>query len=623
MRGRVFLLQIPLVFALTVDSAVRADVMQFEADRDNTLYEDMQGDISNGEGNYVFLGRTGPDGDSLVRRALVHFDLSAIPADVIIDSVEISFEVVAVPLPFNANGGTATLHRVSADWGEGGSNAPGAEGQGIEAQPGDATWQYRFHDTVPWNSPGGDYLLEASASVGYGTELESLAFASTPELVQDVQRWVNNPAQNFGWILLGSEILDFTARKMDSKDRQSGFPALLTVDYHPEGPTDNLALELVTSGLNGPVGITNAGDGSNRLFIVERSGFIRIYDLEAETLLGTPFLNISSLVDDAGGEQGLLGLAFHPDFENNRQFYVNYTYDPEAGLDRTRIAMYQASLGNPNIADTSEAVILEFEQNATNHNGGDLHFDPDGYLVIASGDGGGSPGTRAQNPDLLVGKMLRIDVDPGPMPQGAEELCGLVQNYSIPAGNAFPGTNDGCDEILHIGMRNPWRFSFDAKTGEMYIGDVGQNTWEEVDYAAPGEAGINYGWPDCEGAHEYPPNGELCNEPGFRNPIIEYGHVAGNQSIAGGYVYRGGNTSLQGRYVYADSYSRRIWIATRDGDNWTSEEWIDSPSLQFISTFGQNETCELYLADYVAGSIYRFVNSEHIDSSGFETLHCQ
>jgi hypothetical protein len=320
-----------------------------------------------------------------------------------------------------------------------------------------------------------------------------------------------------------------------------------------------------------------------------------------------------------------LGLVFHPDYENNRQFYVNYTYDPPGtNPDRTRIAMYQANDVNPNVADTIATTILEFEQDFANHNGGDMHFDPEGYLVIANGDGGdgNDPNNRGQSLDTLLGKMLRIDVDAPPGADGGSiGLCGLVQNYGIPPGNPYAGADDGCDEILHYGLRNPWRFSFDARTGEMFIGDVGQGLWEEVSYAPPGASNINYGWNICEGAHVRGSTSQLCAFGEL--PIIEYGHTGGNQSIAGGYVYRGGISNLQGRYVYADSYSARIWIATREGDNWVSEEWMESPSLGFIPTFGQDEQCELYVADFVGGNIYRLSSSEIIDSSGFEELRCQ
>lgn len=619
MRGRVAPVLICWLMLPAVDSIAWAETMQFTPDRDNTLYEDIDGDISNGAGDFIFMGRTGPDGDSELRRAVIHFDVSAIPANAIIDSVEVGFQIVTVPQ--TPTGGTATLHRVLADWGEGDSNAPAFEGQGTAAQTDDATWLYRFFDTELWDVSGGDFRLEESASQGYGTGTGPLIFTSTPDLIRDVRKWVKYPSENFGWILLGSEGLDFTARKMDSRENQGGMPALLTVDYHMAGPTDDLSLEVVASGLTRPVAIANPGDGSGRLFIVEQAGIIRIVDLSDDTMLGTPFLDITALVDDAQNEQGLLGLAFHPDYENNRQFYVNYTYDPGPGPDRTRIAMYQASVGNPNIADTTETVILEFEQDSSNHNGGDIHFDPEGYLVIATGDGGGSndPNNRGQTLTTLLGKMLRIDVDGAS--RGSTGLCGLVQNYSIPPGNPYAGVDEGCDEILHYGMRNPWRFSFDAVTGDMFIGDVGQGLWEEISFAPYGSSDINFGWKICEGAHVRGSSSTPCTFGEL--PIIEFSSSGtGNCSVTGGYMYRGGNKNLQGRYIYADYCSARIWIATRDGDTWSSEEWSESPSLGAIPTFGQDEQCELYVADFSSDSVYRIVHADNLDSSGFEELRC-
>ena len=636
MPGRVAPSLISCLLALTVVSAARAEMMQFTPDRDNTLYEHLELDLSNGMGDYIFMGQIGTNANppSMLRRALLRFVVSAIPPDAVIDSVQVQFTIVQVPPQGLAVGGIATLHRVLADWGEGDSNAPGVEGQGADAQPTDATWDYRFYDMVSpvaWDTPGGDFLAQESASVGYGTDPESLVFISTRGLVRDVQNWVRNPGENFGWIVLGNEGQDHTARSMNSKDVDVGSPPFLTVEYHIEGPTDTLDLELITAELIRPVVITNAGDGSNRLFIVEQAGRIRIYDLATDTLLATPFLDITGPVDDGGDEQGLLGLAFHPDFESNRQFYVNYTYDPGPGLDRTRIAMYQASLGNPDIANTTETVILEFEQDFSNHNGGDLHFDPQGYLVISSGDGGsgGDPNRRAQDLNYLLGKMLRIDIDSNRGSEGGLELCGLVQNYTIPLENPFTGPDDGCDEILHYGLRNPWRFSFDARTDEMFIGDVGQGNWEEVDFALPGELGLNFGWPCFEGTHNFYFPDETC--PAAVDPIIEYssGSGSGNCAVTGGYVYRGGNKALQGRYVYADYCSARIWIATREGDSWVSELWTESPALGSVSTFGQDEQCELYVADFgsigVNGdeNVYRIVDTENLDSSGFEQLRCQ
>ena len=602
--------------------------MEFTADRDNTLYEDVDGDLSNGSGEFIFMGRVGETAGELLRRTVIHFDVSAIPSEAIIESVEVTFEIVFAPNDPMVSGGTATLHRLLADWGEGASDAFPPEGQGALAQADDATWIHSFFDATFWATAGGDFQPAPSGSTGYGvTAPETMTFATSEGLVQDVQNWVSNPGGNFGWILLGEESNNFTARKMDSRESLGGNPATLTVDYRIPSPSDDLELELLTTVPVRPVAIANAGDGSDRLFIVEQEGRILIYDLKSDLLLGTPFLDISSLVDDSGNEQGLLGLAFHPDYENNGQFYVNYTYDPAKGNDRTRVAMYQVSAGNPNIADTAETVILEFEQDFSNHNGGDIHFDPEGYLVIASGDGGSAndPNNRGQTLNTLLGKMLRIDVDGAT--RGAIGACGLVQNYAIPPGNPYAGPDDGCDEILHFGMRNPWRFSFDAKTGEMFIGDVGQGLWEEISYAQAGAAGINYGWKICEGGHVRGSSSVLCTFGEL--PIIEFSSSGtGNCSVTGGYVYRGSNSNLQGHYLYADYCSARVWIATNEGGTWTSEEWMETPALQSVSTFGQDEQCELYVADFGSlgtngdESIYRIVNTEILDSSGFEALNC-
>ncbi|NJL29903.1 MAG: PQQ-dependent sugar dehydrogenase, partial [Thermoanaerobaculia bacterium] len=262
----------------------------------------------------------------------------------------------------------------------------------------------------------------------------------------------------------------------------------------------------MTFSLTRPVAIRNAGDGSGRIFIVEQPGTIRIYDITTGTLLATPFLDITALVDDSGNEQGLLGLAFHPNYVSNGFFYVNYTWDhPSLPLDRTRIVRYTRSAGNPNVADTASAlVLLEIEQDFSNHNGGDIHFGPDGYLYIGMGDGGsgGDPNNRAQSINQLLGKMLRIDVDgtPPPMPN---DLCGLVTNYGIPPGNPFAGGSGDCDEIWALGMRNPWRWSFDRANGDLFIGDVGQgpsNPREEIDFQpAASTGGENYGWSCREG----------------------------------------------------------------------------------------------------------------------------
>lgn len=366
--------------------------------------------------------------------------------------------------------------------------------------------------------------------------------------------------------------------------------------------------EIIASnaGLNRPVVITHAGDG--RLFIVEKPGRIRIYD--NGTLLATPFLDIESLVDDAGNEQGLLGLAFHPDYANNGYFYLNYTYDPPgAGLDRTRIARYQVSSGNPNLANAASAtVLMEFAQDASNHNGGDLHFSPnDGYLYISVGDGGlqGDPNNRAQTNTQLLGKMLRIDVD---TTGGADCDISGFNNYGVPADNPYVGVA-GCDEIWQNGLRNPWRFSFDKNTADMWIADVGYGSWEEIDFqAASSSGGENWGWRCYEGDHIYNTSGcgPIAN---YKFPVHEYNHTAGNCSVTGGFVYRGEDIlALKGHYLFADYCSRRFWSLSGPGNDLTS---FDIPttiggSLGSPTAFGEDVDGNIYVAeDGINASIYK------------------
>jgi glucose/arabinose dehydrogenase len=609
-------------------SPVHGDVLQLTANRDNTLFEDDEGDFSSGAGIYLFAGQTGPNGSEERRRLTLAFDLSAIPAGSVVNSATLELTINRVPN--GASPDLAYLHKLTAAWGEGSSDAGTPGGAGDVASPGDATWIHTFHDSSFWNQAGGDFVATPSAIApfdGYSgsTDVEeSLFFTSGAQIVADVQGWVNDPAGNFGWILLGDENTTKNARRFYSREASGSNPDLvpvLTVDYTAKSLTDQLELRQIASGLDQPIGFANAGDGSRRLFVIEQPGRIRIFDTVTQQLLPTPFLDISAAVDNQGNEQGLLGLAFHPDFENNRQFYVSYTRDPGPGLDRSVLAMYRASPGNPDIADVTETVLMEFTQEASNHNGGDIHFGRDGYLYFASGDGGGSNDQYGNAQDLgsLKGKMLRIDVDG---PPAAGELCGMVGLYAIPPGNPFTGAADGCDEILFFGLRNPWRFSFDAATGAMYIGDVGQNLYEEINLAQADEASSNFGWSCREGLHPFPA-GKACVSS-FTDPIIEYPHIAGACSVTGGYVYRGGGTALEGKYIYGDYCSTQIWLATPGDSGWTNEEWTAASSvLVSLASFGQDETCELYVADRSTGRIYRIDDTERVLNSSFEQLSCR
>jgi glucose/arabinose dehydrogenase len=346
-----------------------------------------------------------------------------------------------------------------------------------------------------------------------------------------------------------------------------------------------IQLTPVISGLNAPVDIQNAKDASNRLFIVEQSGVIRI--AKNGVLNGAAFLDIRTRVK-SGGEQGLLGLAFPPGFTTNRRFYVNYI---NLSGD-TVIAMYSLTADNDIANPGSETILLTIDQPFDNHNGGQLRFGPDGFLYIGMGDGGGSgdPQGRAQNRQSLLGKMLRIDVESEP---------GSVR---IPLTNPFAGSATTRPEIWALGFRNPWRFSFDRTTGDMWIGDVGQNSWEEISFQpASSSGGENYGWNTMEGAHCY--QSANCNQQGLVLPVAEYVNGA-DCSVTGGFVYRGpASPSLQGTYFYGDFCSGKIWSVRRNGAQFINQLRLDS-NLR-ITTFGEDEAGEVYLADGLTGTIHR------------------
>jgi len=382
---------------------------------------------------------------------------------------------------------------------------------------------------------------------------------------------------------------------------------------------DQLSLLPIATGLSQPVAVVNAGDNSNRLFIVEQHGLIKVFNSASGSVNAIPFLDISAQIDNAGNEQGLLGLAFHPDYSNNGQFFVNYTRDPGAGDDLTVIARFTVSATDPDVADQdSESKLMEIPQDSSNHNGGDLHFGPDGYLYIAMGDGGGRNDQfgHAQDINSLKGKMLRIDVDGAPVIQNT--LCGQIRNYGIPDDNPFVSA-DGCDEIWSYGLRNPWRFSFDRDSGDMYIGDVGQNAWEEIDFEPAATPGVNYGWSCREGAHDFD-DGSACVSS-YTDPILEFEHGPAC-SVTGGFVYRGEATAFNGYYFYGDYCSDQVWLAINPGSGWQSSEWTAAAGvLGSISSFGEDEAGELYIADRNGGKVFRIsIQEDTVFSDSFEEL---
>jgi len=347
----------------------------------------------------------------------------------------------------------------------------------------------------------------------------------------------------------------------------------------------------VASGFSRPLYVTYAGDDSGRLFVVEQSGKIRIID--GGTVLDTPFLDVSNLIsrEATGGgytERGLLGLAFHPNYAENGVFFIDYT-DQNGSVV---LARYQVSADDPNQADPNSAQqLLYVQQPYANHNGGHLAFGPDGTLYVSLGDGGsgGDPQGNGQNSGTLLGTILRLDID-------------VAEGYGIPDDNPFVGSDTIRPEIWAWGLRNVWRFSFDRDTGDLYLADVGQNQWEEVNFQpAASSGGENYGWNVYEGTHTYS-NQQPASDVVM--PVVEYDHSNGRCSVTGGYVYRGSELSgLEGYYLYGDWCTGTIWAVQPDGDVW--QPVVSLESGRQISSFGEDEAGELYLVDY-AGSVLRF-----------------
>lgn len=333
-----------------------------------------------------------------------------------------------------------------------------------------------------------------------------------------------------------------------------------------------------------PVDFQHAGDNTKRLFVVEQRGVISVFENDANASEKTEFLSLESQVDDSGNEEGLLGLAFHPEYVSNGYFYVNYT---ASNPNRTIISRFSVSASNPNQADpASELVLLEFEQPYSNHNGGQISFGPDGFLYIAVGDGGsgGDPKENGQNKNTLLGTILRIDVNKS---NGSK-------NYSIPSDNPFVNNSNGFrEEIYAYGLRNPWRFSFDTANGQLWVGDVGQNKFEEIDII---KNGGNYGWNRMEGFHCFKPSD--CDKTGLEMPIWEYDRSNGDISVTGGFVYRGSNfKELEGLYVYADFVSGRIW--SLDASSPASPVNKELFDMDFaISSFGVDQDQELYICGF-------------------------
>lgn len=423
----------------------------------------------------------------------------------------------------------------------------------------------------------GDYRFVLEDSYGDGI---CCAYGNgSYELVEDATMNIIGSGGTFG----DEEIVDFT---LPLPPPPVGVPTELSINIElwSEGPNGN--------GFSRAADIQNAGD--DRLFVVEQGGLIWICD-EFGQVAAEPFLDISDRVNDSGNEQGLLGLVFHPDYSNNGYFFVNYT-SPNGGMagGTTYVSRFMVS-ANPDSADAaSEEIIIEIEQHSNNHNAGQLAFGPDGYLYISSGDGGGAGdiGNYAQNGLDLLGGMLRLDVDNG-LP------------YTIPADNPWVGDTTVLDEFWAIGLRNAWRFCFDADSGDMWIADVGQTDYEEVNFqpvTSPG--GENYGWRCYEANDDFNLSG--CGSPGdYVYPVADHNHNTGWCSITGGYVYRGDTYPLlQGHYLYVDYCVGQFYTLKEEDGTFVKRQVLDEATFGF-TTFGLDQHEEMYVAHAGEGNIYK------------------
>lgn len=642
---------------LALANATFADTVSLLPPKDNTLYEDSTGQLSDGQGIYFYVGKTGSNAGFKLRRAVIGFDLSSIPANSTVTGATLTlFESRSSP---NSSTTNVALHKMLRDWGEGASNSGLPGGSGAVAQSGDATWIYNFYNTSSWSVPGGDFSSVVSASSAITTDGRAYTWSGSG-LIADLQAWVNSPATNFGWAITGDEANSDTAVRFNSGEN-SASPPVLSVTYQPPAATPTptptptpvptatpfdptnpipaviphgplqVDVKLVASGLAAPDLLVSAPDGTNRQFVLDQTGQIRI--IKNGTLLPTPFLDVSSLLvpfrkNSSGAvtydERGLLGLAFDPGFANPQspgyRRLFTYTSQPVSGtadlIDQYAtthdsqgvIASWRVDAANPDVVDpTTRREILRIDKPQFNHNGGEIRFGPDGYLYFGIGDGGGANDNgvsndsaghnptigNAQDTSIGLGKILRIDVN------GTNAANG---KYGIPSDNPF-AAGGGIKEIFAYGLRNPYRFSFD-KT-DLIVADVGQNSIEEIDRV---QIGKNYGWRYKEGTFKFKLDGTVSNDltgipAGLVDPIAQYDHDEGI-SIIGGFVYRGSAMpELQGKYIFGDfskSFStpsgRLFYVDLTSGEIRALILGRDDRALGlFVKGMGQDQNGEIYV----------------------------
>ena len=384
---------------------------------------------------------------------------------------------------------------------------------------------------------------------------------------------------------------------LDKNDPPVTEPTTSTSTNNQRSSLETIGLRYVATGFSEPADIVSTGrSGDKRLFIVEKVGKVRLLDQSAETIAAKPLLNISDRVINQS-EMGLLGLVFDPDLNQNPYIYVNYVHPTSAGRE-TVIARYKLNADQTQADPASEKIILRVSQPYSNHKAGDLAFGPDGYLYVPLGDGGsgGDPANRAQNPQSLLGKILRLDVH-------------TDKAYIVPRDNPFIDNKDYYPEIWSLGWRNPWRISFDGQTGDLWVGDVGQNKAEEIDHEPKATGGRNYGWRCYEGTAQFKADG-CKDKSSYTFPVAQYEHTNPNcDSITGGFVYRGQDfPDLSGYYFYADYCRGDIYVLNSAEATFTAR-MIKDTGLS-ISTFGEDNRGEVFLADMITGTIYQLTSRQ-------------
>lgn len=611
-------------------TCIYAETVTLNPSKDNSLFESADGNLSNGQGKYLFAGKTR---NGAIRRALLAFPIAdAIPTGATINSVTLSLHMSQSV----AGTETVQVHRMERDWGESSSSALGEEGSGTKAEKGDATWLHTYFDEETWQQNGGDFVATASANQAIGVEGETYSWASTSTLVADVQHWLDAPDSNFGWILIGNEASNRTAKRFNSREftNVSLRPQLVvefTATSTPK-PLDNpfpqtiaqggvhIHLKPLAEGMVAPNFGTAAPGDPDHLYVGDQTGTLwRINLTTGEKIV---FADLSDTlitlgISGAGSydERGFLGFAFHPNYADNG---LLYTYSSEPATANADFPLENADhdsvvkvwqVTQPKNLDSRPAdprVLLRIAQPQFNHNGGGMVFDAKGLLYIALGDGGGAddPYANGQNLQTPWGSILRID----PLGNNSRN-----KQYGIPNDNPFVNQTDAVAEIFAYGLRNPFRLSVDRTTNTLYAADVGQNKVEEINRII---AGGNYGWALKEGPFVFESNGDaagfvtnaVLNDDKLIDPVAAYDHDEGI-SIIGGFVYRGRHTSslLTGSYIFAD-YAK---TANRDGRLFYWREGNDIQELQllerdsvglFIMGFAEDADGGLYVLGNTSGN---------------------